>query len=94
MTGVYGMNSHQYRSSRDYTRLWQLLQNQPIVCIADWTSFVNPDDEPPRRDICSTNYSPSYGATICCRGVTYVMGDTADSFAKSCQDANIEFIEP
>lgn len=94
MDGIFGMRCHQYRSSRDYERLWELLQHQPIVCIADWKDFGHVKDDPPRRDICSTNWSPRMGATINCRGVTYAMGENLAEFSKECKSQDIEFIEP
>jgi hypothetical protein len=87
---IVGMNSHRYRTSRDYRELWRLLQTTPVACIADW--YRSSDQTPARRDVCATSWS-GICAEIGCRSVSYVFAESEDEFVAQCESANVEFIQ-
>lgn len=85
------LDSHRYETSRDYRALWELLQTTPVVCIADWRSQFERDTA--CRDVCATIWHAGT-ATIGCRGVCYVWGETFEEFEQQCRKANVEAILP
>lgn len=88
---VVGLESHRYRTSRDYRALWDLLQKTPVVCVADWQWCGEP--ETPLRDICATHWCDGMAA-IGCRGVCYLHATTVEQFVSRCERANVEAILP
>ena len=85
-----------YKTSRDYERLQALLDaGKVIVCLADYR-FPDCDNY---RDICRGRMSGADEKTryyFSARSIDYasVWPDIEDDFARICQSANIEFIDP
>ena len=76
-------NDHQYKTSRDYAVLWDLLQKTPVICILDRYDF---------RDVACTLFFGSK-ASVVGRGIRF-SAKTQDSFVHQCEQAELEFIVP
>ena len=75
-----------YKTSRDYERLFELMQESAVVCFVDYGENC--------RDIASTacdNY-PSYFVNA--RGTGYVTAFNQADFIKQCKQIDLEYIEP
>ena len=75
---------HQYKTSRDYQRLYRLLRETVVVCIVDYLDC---------RDVAATLFFAD-GANIGARGITYITAFDEDQFVEQCARYNVEFTEP
>jgi len=76
-------NCHQYKTSRDYVELWDLLQNTPVICILNYHGF---------REVACTLL---LGSKVSVAGrCIYFSGKTQSSFMHQCEQAELEFIVP
>ena len=91
--------SHNYKTSKDYNRLFELMKQHRIVC------FVDYNREPTEngymiQDICQSSIIlESDSAKIGCRGVSYIdafeykENSVLEDFIEQCNDYNLEFID-
>ena len=86
------MKKFNYKTSKDYERLYELVKKQQVVC------FVKPfDDEDKNIQILCSN--PPYGGDtrylqIETLGVCYIYEKDKASFIKSCNKYNLEYVYP
>lgn len=87
------MNTANYKTSKDYARLWELAKTARIICITDYRADLN---SPASRDVAETVYSSADGESvvICARGTVYAFGLSREDFIRQCQLVNVEFIDP
>jgi len=83
------MKLAEYKTSKDYERLFDLAKTQRIICIVDYDTC---------RDTARTNYNKSqkFGESIEIngRGIGYVWAHSKEDFIKQCEREHVEFIEP
>ena len=90
MKTINAANKPNYKSSRDYTRLWELAQTERVICWLDYYEYCT--------DIASTKCTiydnGDVTIEISARGTCYILGDTKEDFIRQCKKDNVEFIEP
>jgi len=87
---------HNYKTSRDYDRLYELAKTQRIVCFVDYR------ENSEIRDVAQTQaIEMEYGSlSVSSRGITYVSGIDFDGktakedFIIQCKASNLEYIIP
>ncbi|MDR1007975.1 MAG: hypothetical protein LBL65_05355 [Campylobacteraceae bacterium] len=80
--------SHNYKTSKDYELLFELMQTQRIVCFLDY-EIGNSEI----RDVCKT-ICTGYSYELGVRGMGYFSVHTKEFFIECCKAYNVEFIEP
>jgi len=91
--------SHNYETSKDYNRLFQLIQKHRIVCFVD--SKREPDENGYMlQEICqSAVINGNNVANIGSRGVGYInalankYSTVLEDFVERCKYSNLEFID-
>jgi hypothetical protein len=79
------MNTLNYKTSRDYARLVELMKRQSVICIIPWDGACQTAFDP---------YDLRFRFSIRA-GVARVVSAFAESdFIAQCKAANVEFIEP
>ena len=81
-----------YKTSRDYSLLWDLAQDQSIVCVVDYR-FGPADEGPACRDVCHT-LKPGYFLEVSARGIGYVTAANISEFTQQCESLNLEWFPP
>lgn len=81
-----------YKTSKDYTRLLDLMKTQSIICIVDYGTDC--------RDVAHTIFE-SYERhpdnplmQVSARGIGYLHTNSPSEFIRQCEKYNLEFIEP
>jgi hypothetical protein len=82
--------SHNYKTSKDYELLFELMQTQSIVCFLD---YKNRTGNNKIRDVCKT-LCTGYSYELCVRGLAYFSAFTKEFFIECCKEYDVEFIEP
>lgn len=82
-----------YITSKDYEKLFQLVQKQRVICIVTYTNNI--------KDICASSILTTEDRiSISCRGTGYIEAfpydgkTTKEDFLKQCEDYKLEFIDP
>jgi len=90
-----------YNTSKDYNKLYDLIQTQRIVCIVTYSDKLLNDKTIELRDICSSGvFFDNENINIGCRGTGFVTafpfdGNSAkEEFLKQCKHYKLEFIDP
>jgi len=78
-----------YKTSTDYERLWDLAQEQSVVCITD----IVFSDGYTLRDVCQT-LGGKGRVELSCRGTCYIYANEKREFAASCRQRHVEWIVP
>ena len=76
-----------YPTSTDYTKLYDLAQEQSIICLAPYRGFEGCIDV--ARTIVTLPF-----LSISARGISYVHADNKDDFIEQCVKAKVRFIIP
>ena len=87
-----------YKTSRDYSRLKQLLdEGMGIVCFVAYITAWRAPDDPPIRDVCKAMKTGEGDYELFSRGVGYASYWSKYhkfTFEKLMEECNVEFIEP
>ena len=90
-----------YKISKDYERLYDLIQTQRVICIVTYSDKIRDGAEVEMRDICSSSaLLGDNSINIGCRGTSYVTAMEFDGmsikedFIKQCEHYHLEYIEP
>ena len=90
-----------YDTSKNYEKLFELIQTQRIICIVIYSENINKDKQIELRDICSSSVLKSDSSiNIGCRGTGYITAMEFDGkslkedFIRQCQDYKLEYIDP
>ena len=78
-----------YATSTDYNLLWDVAQQQSVVCITDMAF----SDGYTLRDVCRT-LGGNGRVELSCRGTCYVYANDKLGFAASCNLRHVEWIVP
>lgn len=82
-------DNHGHATSRDYEKLFELMQEHPIICVLN-DSCRMPD---PVRDIAATLYTGgSWQVSV--RGGGYVLAWDRDTFIRQCEKYDLEWLVP
>jgi hypothetical protein len=73
-----------YKTSRDYELLFELMQKSSIICIVDFQGS---------RDVAQTLCGDG-DYQISARGIGYLWADTREEFLEFCKMINVEFVVP
>lgn len=75
---------HGYKTSRDYSALYDLAMKQAVICIVGYNKS---------RDIAATLF---YQDTlqVSARGICYISAETREDFVSQCGQADLEYLEP
>lgn len=90
--------SHNYKTSKDYKKLFELIKTEIIVCFVN--SYKNPDGTY-MKDVCISNrkYDPEF-ISISARGISYIDAfefdglSIEDDFIQQCERIELEYIIP
>ena len=74
---------HGYKTSKDYHRLFRLMQEKAFICIVTCYGC---------RDVASTIYNEALWE-VSSRGVGHVWAETEDKFIANCEAVSLEFLE-
>jgi hypothetical protein len=85
----YQKISEGYYLSTDYKRLWEIAQNEAVICVVD-NIF---QDGHKCRDVGITSFSGTI-FEILARGICYLCAFNKKGFIESCEKLNVEFIDP
>jgi len=77
---------HKYPTSKNYHRLFELLQTVAVVCFVDSHTGLC-------RDIGSSIWRSGV-AQVGCRGICYVWAEDKKDFVKQCHQVNLEWLDP
>lgn len=90
-----------YITSKDYEKLFQLVQKQRVICIATYTDNIGKDNSILLKDICASSVlTKEDRISIGCRGTGYIEAfpydgkTTKEDFLKQCEDYKLEYIDP
>ena len=79
-----------YKTSRDYERLADTMQEQSVICIVDYGKDC--------RDVAHTLWSPSRDGKgvwqLSARGIGYVYALSRSDFISKCTCANVDALMP
>ncbi len=86
---------HNYDTSKDYEKLWELMKTQRILCMIDYGEMYK-DDKYQLRDVCQTPAveRDRYFTDISCRGYSYISARNKEEFIEQCTKGNLEYIVP
>lgn len=75
---------HGYKTSRDYSALYDLALKQAVICIVDYNKS---------RDTAATIF---HGGTlqVSARGICYISAETREDFVSQCGQADLEYLDP
>ncbi len=76
-----------YNTSKDYDRLYVLMQNERVVC------FIKPTNESPLAVVSNLYFADNKYLQVGCVGTTYIVAKDKESFIKSCKRYDLEYIE-
>ena len=79
------MNLANYKTSRDYALLWELAQENNIVCFVDYDTDI--------VDVCETLWNGS-SVQLSVRGFSYIYTRSKDAFVDICTSKNLQWIIP
>lgn len=88
-----------YETSRDYDRLFELLESgHRIICIIDYRFHSESKKAPASRDICIARKN-NYEINVSARGISYLcifneMFDRKELFKAACASDNLVWILP
>jgi hypothetical protein len=83
MGAVYRVTG--YRTSRNYSRLWELAKAQSIICLCDFPGGA--------RDVAHT-IADSQSCQVSERGTCFVSASSFSDFSEQCRACHLEWIEP
>jgi len=90
-----------YRTSKDYERLYELVQTQRVICIVTYDSKISDNKTIELRDICASGVVSSVERIdIGCRGTGYINAFEFDGktpkeeFIEQCEHYKLEYIDP
>lgn len=88
-----------YHTSKDYEKLFELVQKQRVICIVTYIDKIDKTVE--FRDICASSVLTTENSIrIGCRGTGFIEafpfeGKTAkEDFLEQCNNYKLEFIDP
>lgn len=77
-----------YETSRDYDALFDMVQNQGVICILDYNRAGT-------RDVGRSTFSPHSGLIeISARGICYIWAELKSEFIEQCEKLNLEWLKP
>lgn len=82
-----------YQTSRDYEKLFELMQKSSIICIVDYLGLDSSRDAHISRDVAQT-LCRKEDYQISARGIGYIWAETKEDFVNQCARYNVEFIAP
>jgi hypothetical protein len=90
-----------YNTSKNYEKLFELVQTQRIACIVTYDSKISDTKSIELRDICTSGvFTDKDRVDIGCRGTGYITAfpfdgnTTKEEFIKQCKYYKLEYIEP
>jgi len=90
-----------YKTSKDYNKLFDLVQTQRVICIVTYTDKISDTKEIAIKDICASSALISESSiNIGARGTGFITAMEFDGktikedFIRQCEHYNLEYIEP
>lgn len=91
----------QYNTSKDYDKLFELIQTQRIVCFVNYEKKISDTKTVKLTDICANRLGiEDEHISIGARGIEYIHAfpfnglTLKEDFIKQCSEYSLEFIEP
>jgi hypothetical protein len=78
----------QYRGSRDYLRLVELIEDCGIICTVAYRNSI---------DVAVARRQPHHSEwmyEVSARGIGYIIAFNVEDFISLCEHGNVEFFEP
>lgn len=87
--------SKRYLTSTNYDLLFELMQDQRVVCFVNYKDYKKGEDGYILQDICQTQaVKRDTMFEISARGYSYISAFDKEEFIEQCKTSCLEFIEP